>query len=226
MKIPQPFSSYYPITQHFGENLATYYIAGGFLGHSGIDFAMPTGTPIISPVNGIVSGLSLDIQKGEGVSIMSDDIFQWNGQDCKLICIHWHLKDKSIVVKVGDKVKVSDLLGLSNNTGQSTGPHLHFGILPVTTDGLRKSLAGLGNGYGGYVDPMPYLELELPPVVKPVLKIGSIGDAVKELQTKLGGLVVDGKFGNLTKKAVIAYQLNHFLFPDGIVGAKTWAKLN
>ena len=91
MKIEQPFTGYFKISQGFGKNLNPTYKADGLLGHTGLDFAMPNGTPIISPINGTVIAISLDIQKGEGVSVLSDDTFQVNGIDCKFDCIHWHL---------------------------------------------------------------------------------------------------------------------------------------
>lgn len=56
----------------------------------------------------------------------------------------------------------------------------------------------------------------------PVLKIGSRGADVRSLQSALS-LYVDGIFGPLTEEAVIKFQLEHGLSPDGIVGAKTWA---
>jgi hypothetical protein len=37
-----------------------------------------------------------------------------------------HFQQNSIVVKVGDKVKIGDLLGLCGNSGRSSEPHLHF----------------------------------------------------------------------------------------------------
>jgi len=68
--------------------------------------------------------------------------------------------------------------------------------------------------------------------VKPVLKMGSRGDAVKGLQTflNLKGYpcgVADGIFGNKTKQAVIEWQKDHPACgtPDGIVGRRTWATL-
>ncbi len=197
--LQQPFKNYFPISQHFGQNLNAFYKADGLMGHSGIDFAMPIGTQIISPCNGIVTGLSTDIQKGEGVSVMSDDTFQWNGQPCKLICIMWHMKDKSIVVKVGDSVITGELLGLSNNTGQSTGPHLHFSIIPVATDGSRRSLAGMGNGYKGCVDPLPFLNLIVAPIMVHFTHTWNLPiERVKDFQTQ-HGLVADGVVGMKTQ---------------------------
>lgn len=54
------------------------------------------------------------------------------------------------------------------------------------------------------------------------LKMGSKGPLVSLLQTKIGGLVVDGSFGAMTKAAVIAWQLAHNLTGDGVVGPRTW----
>lgn len=57
-----------------------------------------------------------------------------------------------------------------------------------------------------------------------LLKLGSEGEDVKKLQTKLG---VDpiGKFGPKTDTAVKAWQSANGLTPDGVVGPSTWAKL-
>lgn len=54
-----------------------------------------------------------------------------------------------------------------------------------------------------------------------VLRLGSEGDGVRELQRALG-IGVDGGFGPATEKAVKAFQQNHGLTPEGIVGDKTW----
>lgn len=67
---------------------------------------------------------------------------------------------------------------------------------------------------------------------KPVLKYGSTGDYVKELQTGLktlgydiGYWGVDGQFGNDTKNAVIKFQTDKKITIDGIVGNETWNAL-
>ena len=57
-----------------------------------------------------------------------------------------------------------------------------------------------------------------------VLKYGSRGDDVKRLQRILH-LYEDGIFGNMTKESVQSFQREHGLFPDGIVGDKTWSAL-
>jgi putative chitinase len=57
-----------------------------------------------------------------------------------------------------------------------------------------------------------------------ILKVGSKGDDVKKLQTKLG-LAADGAFGPGTEKAVKKWQIDHDLNPDGVVGDGTWSKM-
>jgi putative chitinase len=56
------------------------------------------------------------------------------------------------------------------------------------------------------------------------LKLGSVGDDVKKLQTRLG-LTPDGKFGTDTEKAVKEWQAQNNLNDDGKVGDITWGKL-
>jgi len=57
-----------------------------------------------------------------------------------------------------------------------------------------------------------------------LLKVGSRGEDVKQLQTKLG-LTADGSFGPNTEKKVKEWQLANGLTADGIVGPGTWSKM-
>ncbi len=75
------------------------------------------------------------------------------------------------------------------------------------------------------------VELKPIPVVKPVVSVpdaiikeGSTGSLVKDLQKKLG-IAVDGDFGPNTRKAVVGFQVKHDLTADGVVGPKTWKVL-
>ena len=67
---------------------------------------------------------------------------------------------------------------------------------------------------------------------RPVLRRGSSGDPVVTLQIELNftgtrpELTEDGKFGPLTSAGVTEFQRRESLDPDGIVGAKTWARLD
>lgn len=68
------------------------------------------------------------------------------------------------------------------------------------------------------------------PTAAPVLKNGSFGDAVTQLQTRLQALgyyqgEIDGQFGSGTKEAVTLFQLQHGLDADGVVGQATAAAL-
>ncbi len=69
-----------------------------------------------------------------------------------------------------------------------------------------------------------------PRIKKGLLKIGSKGATVKELQTQLNNagadLVVDGDFGPLTSQAVKNFQGSVGLVVDGLVGKHTWTKID
>lgn len=65
----------------------------------------------------------------------------------------------------------------------------------------------------------------IPADIHPLLKIGSTGDAVLELQKLLPGIDQDGEFGPATDAAVRAFQSSHQLDIDGEVGPDTWRAL-
>jgi len=68
-------------------------------------------------------------------------------------------------------------------------------------------------------------------VSMPTLRRGAKGELVRRLQAALRGAgfgpaKIDGDFGPATDAAVRRFQSAKGLWPDGIVGPKTWAKLN
>lgn len=63
------------------------------------------------------------------------------------------------------------------------------------------------------------------PADMPVVRWGSTGEAVRQLQELLKGLVVDGIFGPKTDAALRAYQQQQGLAVDGIAGIRTWTAL-
>jgi hypothetical protein len=74
-----------------------------------------------------------------------------------------------------------------------------------------------------------FWNIETAPKIIKLLKKGMKGEDVKVLQTLLNKngyqLIVDGDFGFMTESAVKGFQKSKGLVDDGIVGAKTWAKL-
>ena len=84
--------------------------------HTGIDFAVPKGTDIIAVADGKISNANWG--KSYGTQIVQ----KIAGQDTWVIYAHL---SKSLV-KAGDEIKKGQHIGESGNTGNSSGPHLHF----------------------------------------------------------------------------------------------------
>lgn len=85
--------------------------------HEGIDLAVSTGTEVSAAAEGVV--IQSGWNGGYGISIYVD---HGNG----IITRYGHLSQA--YAQVGRKVKQGEIIGLSGNTGNSTGPHLHFEI--------------------------------------------------------------------------------------------------
>lgn len=116
------------------------------------------------------------------------------------------------------------------NSMKHTGMHVGGGTVIDCSTGV--SSVGM-RGWTHYGIPAGlYEEGEIPmDIVKPVLRKGDRGDEVKDLQERLNALGydcgnVDGVFGTRTKNAVVRFQTDNGLDPDGIVGGKTWAVLD
>ena len=146
----QPLDKIY-ITQAFGGN-AAHYKRYGLKGHNGIDYRVrftdsPLGRRYVSAMaDGVVEVVRWDV-KGYGVHVR---IRHADGA----LSIYGHLT-KPYVSK-GDLIKAQQIIGLSGNTGDSTGAHLHAEYRPA---GWEKNTK---NGYAGAIDPMPLFVSTLP----------------------------------------------------------------
>lgn len=147
------------ITQLFGSTADSkrLYTSGT---HNGVDFGTPVGTPVKAVFSGTVTATgNTDLQAGcysYGKWVL---LKHPNG----LSTIYGHLS--SISVSTGASVDTGDLIGLSGNTGYTTGPHLHLTVF--ATQGMRVQVYTSSIGCkkvtipiadkSAYLDPMVYL---------------------------------------------------------------------
>jgi murein DD-endopeptidase MepM/ murein hydrolase activator NlpD len=140
----RPFAGGFPMTQAWGRNATFYkqftYDGVPLRGHNGLDFGVPVGSPMLAVDDAEVIRADFD-PGGFGNFVLLDHLW---GES-----IHAHLD--RVDVRVGQLVNEGDQVGLSGNTGASTGPHLHFGIRIHPYD--RK------DGWGGFCDPAPFMDL-------------------------------------------------------------------
>ena len=99
--------------------------------HNGVDYASAMGTPVKAIANGrvIYAGASrLKFSNGEpaGGGFIVKIRHKVNGE--WITSAYMHLRKGSLEVKKGDRVKEGQVIALSGNSGESTGPHLHFEI--------------------------------------------------------------------------------------------------
>lgn len=105
-----------PITQSYGVKSKRY--ASGF--HDGVDFGCKSGTKVYAARKGVVTNSNWG--PDYGIHIVQRRSYPL-GTKNHLIYAHM----SKVIVKPGQKIKKGQLLGLSGNTGKSTGSHLHFG---------------------------------------------------------------------------------------------------
>jgi hypothetical protein len=110
MQLRKPFDGNYPITQKYGEKYTNE------AGHNGIDYALPFGTPVLAASDGEVWKAGID-NTGYGNYVILKHA--WNAGT-----VYGHLRNWNVIP--GQSVKAGDIIGYSGNSGNSTGPHLHF----------------------------------------------------------------------------------------------------
>lgn len=130
--------------------------------HLGTDYGVATGTPITAVTDGEVLRVetgkkvgdtspssALKHHTGNGVvvnhgEISGDEMYSYYG----------HLSE--VDVKPGDKVKAGSVVGKAGNTGNSTGPHLHFGVMVNSDEPNGAKWKSATNT--GFIDPHDWLK--------------------------------------------------------------------
>ena len=128
-----PCASIRWITSMFGGRQSPGGI--GSTNHKGVDIGTPMRTPILAAKSGTVTWASWNGGYGECIII-------YHGKGNSTLYGHLdNLSGSPYNVKLGDTVRQGDVIGWSGTSGNSTGPHLHFGIKENDT----------------WVDPLNYL---------------------------------------------------------------------
>lgn len=137
-------------------NYVELYPLLGMKGHTGADLKASHGQPIYyAGPPGTVQEVQTEVERGLGVGIITDDVFDINGLEAHAKTRYWHLM--GISVSLGQKLATGDLIGIADTTGLSAGDHLHFELKPVSYDpgsGWFNLLQN--NGYFGAIDPVPF----------------------------------------------------------------------
>ena len=155
----------HPITSYYGWR--TDPITGIRSFHDGVDVSMPIGTELYATVNGKVRLATTDSYGGKYIQIQTSD-----GRG------HWRLHLSEFKVKAGDMVQKGNLIGLSGNSGHSTGPHTHFGL---------QSNAAV---WSSHIDPLPDLQV-----------------LAESARFKKGDRIIFTDIQNIRKGSGIAYDL-------------------
>lgn len=196
------------ITAMFGAQDNSLWASSGGK-HTGMDIAMPVGSPVDAAMDGVVS--SIDAGPGYGTSLV---INHDNGYQT----VYGHLSER--LVNLGDRVSKGQRIARSGDSGNSTGPHLHYEVRfgennPVDPTSLDTAFTGssinpiiaekMGNklmGYGGTSDSSST------GTYAGVLGTGSEKKWAANLLSKLGAPTTDANVSALTTWA--RYEGGHW----------------
>lgn len=243
MKLELPLKTDIKIWQYFG-NPNPVYNGLGIKGHNGIDFKAEHGTPIYASHDGMAF-YEFDEHSGHGVTVTSNETILYKGQQVNYKTIYWHMVDSakepqytSPIEAKPMQVKTGDLIGYADNTGLSTGDHLHYGMKFM----VNGQNIEMDNGFKGATDPFPFLPVLKYRFTSP-MELGDHSDDVNHLQHYLyqhGYMDLvpydqQGIYGNKTAKAVLRFQIDKipslsfyekYILAGTRVGNKTLAVIN
>lgn len=198
LRLPFRVGEQYPVTQG--------YCDGSHTKGYEVDFAIPTGTPIVAVSAGTVvqlgtyAGTCTDLDTKCGLNGLDQGgLFVKLQHPCSEPGQAWfssylHLSVQSVTL--GQTVAAGEVIGLSGNTGLSTGPHLHFHIRKGPAD---NPLNDLQNHIG--VRPTPMTGLETNTAANPITDFTvnfwyqatgspafSVGDSIQVISRTVQGL--------------------------------------
>lgn len=230
----KPYAGKYPLS-------AGYRYSNGKL-HAAYDVAMPIGTPLYSPMDGIVLDCNDGVHNNRpGEAIWSNKPSNWvllgfvvNGQKYGFYSQHM---SPGLKVRKGQKVKSGQLIGYSGNSGNSSGPHWHnsaqkswslnrYLYLVSSSDRVYPPSKLWGEEYPDSKVAQKY------PGRKAARKARKHGapwvSKVKRSLKKRGYHIdkVDDVYSKDLVQALKKFKRKHKLGVTGTIGKRAWTKLN
>ncbi|MGH3370864.1 MAG: M23 family metallopeptidase, partial [Nocardioidaceae bacterium] len=120
----------YELTAQFGYSSSLWSST-----HTGLDFAAPYGTPVVSIANGTVESTEYAGSYGNRVVVTLED-----GTEI------WYCHLDSFAVSPGQSVVGGEQVGAVGSTGNSTGAHLHLEVRPGAGDAVDPYAALVAHG--------------------------------------------------------------------------------
>lgn len=87
--------------------------------HTGVDYAAPKGTPVMTIGDGVVTSVKYEGAGGNTVRIRHNSVYS---------TAYLHLSRYAKGLKAGQRVRQGEVIGYVGSTGRSTGPHLDFRV--------------------------------------------------------------------------------------------------
>lgn len=106
-----------PSSQPYGRPVSGRLTQSFHAGHNGLDMGIPVGTPVQTTMDGKVVYAGWNNEGYGNLVIVENGPYR---------TYYAHLSE--IPVRIGDAVTAGSTIGLSGNTGNSTGPHLHYEV--------------------------------------------------------------------------------------------------
>ena len=112
-------------------------VTGKVRPHTAIDYAAPTGTPVMSIGDGVVLSCKYEGAGGNTIRIKHNSTYT---------TAYLHLSRYAKGLKAGDRVRQGEVIGYVGSTGRSTGPHLDFRVWKNGQPINPLKLEGAGSG--------------------------------------------------------------------------------
>lgn len=227
----------------WGLSAGKYYSSGTY--HGAWDIPCPTGTVIRAAMSGTVIGCNRGVPKNKtgGSGSPSNWVLIYTppfpGYPSGVTTYYQHLWTLAPEVRVGAKISGGQVIAKSDNTGNSSGPHLHLHIMRgkqsryalysnhnLAVYPPKKAWQAWDKAKSKPAAPTPAKKRNLK--TKPV-RPGETSKSVAKLKHWLYGKPYTGqtsRYGAVMKAKIKKIQRKHKLgIADGVVGPKTWAAI-